>query len=65
MAARSVQERIALIDAKISKKKAEIEALEQKKYQLEHPLTAKAIMAKAKEAGLSLNDIVDKLGLEL
>ena len=38
MAARTVEERIAIIDEKISKKKAEIEALEAQKQKLLHPV---------------------------
>ena len=37
MAAKNVEERIALIDQKIAKKKAEIEALEASKQKLLHP----------------------------
>lgn len=39
MAARSTEERIALIDAKISKKQDEIKALEAQKQKLLHPVT--------------------------
>lgn len=65
MAAKSVEERIALIDEKISKKKKEIEALDAQKQKLLHPVNMKTVMAKAKEAGLSPEDIAEKLGLEL
>lgn len=65
MAAKSVEERIALIDAKIAKKKAEIESLETQKQKLLHPVNMKTVMAKAKEAGLSAEEIAEKLGLEV
>lgn len=65
MAAKSAEERIALIDAKITKKKAEIESLEAQKQKLLHPVNMKTVMAKAKEAGLSAEEIAEKLGLEV
>ena len=65
MAARSTEERIALIDAKISKKQDEIKALEAQKQKLLHPVTMRSVMEKAKAAGLSAEEIAEKLGLEL
>ncbi len=65
MAARTVEERIAIIDEKISKKKAEIEALETQKQKLLHPVTMKTVMEKAKASGLSPEEIAEKLGLEM
>ncbi len=65
MAAKSVEERIALIEGKIAKKKEEIEALETQKQKLLHPINMKTVMAKAKEAGLSPEEIAEKLGLEV
>lgn len=65
MAARTVEERIAVIDEKISKKKAEIKALETQKQKLLHPVTMKTVMEKAKASGLSPEEIAEKLGLEM
>lgn len=65
MAARTVEERIAIIDEKISKKKAEIKALETQKQKLLHPVTMKTVMEKAKASGLSPEEIAEKLGLEM
>ena len=65
MAARTVEERIAIIDEKISKKKAEIKALETQKQKLLHPVTVKTVMEKAKASGLSPEEIAEKLGLEM
>lgn len=66
MAARKpVNDRIALIDQKIEKKRAEIEELEAQKNKLLHPINMKVVMAKAKEAGLSPEEIAEKLGLEI
>ncbi len=65
MAYKNTEERIALIDEKIAKKKAEIEALEAQKQKLLHPLSMKIIMDKAKASGLSLEEIADKLGIEV
>ena len=47
-ARRTVEQRVALIDEKIEKKKSEIEALEKQKYKLLHPVTMKTVMDKAK-----------------
>ncbi len=62
---RTVDERVAQIDQKIEKKKAELEALEAQKQKLLHPINMKTVMAKAKEAGLSPEEIAEKLGLEV
>ena len=65
MAARSTEERIALIDPKFSKKQDEIKALEAQKQKLLHPVTMRSVMEKAKAAGLSAEEIAEKLGLEM
>lgn len=65
MAARTIEQRIALIDAKISKKQDEIKALEAQKQKLLHPVTMRSVMEKAKAAGLSAEEIAEKLGLEM
>ena len=65
MAAKTIEERIALIDQKIEKKKAEIENLEATKQKLLPPVNMKTVMAAAKEAGLSPEEIADKLGLKI
>lgn len=65
MAAKNVQERIALIDEKIEKKKSEIESLEAQKQKLLHPVNMRTVMAKAKEAGLTPEEIAEKLGIEV
>ena len=44
MAARTAEERIALIDAKIAKKKEEIKALEAQKQKILHPVTMRSVM---------------------
>lgn len=65
MARKTIEERIAAIDTKIANKKAEIEELEVQKQKLLHPVNMKTVMAKAKEAGLTPEDIAEKLGLEV
>ena len=65
MAAKTVEERVKLIDERIGKKQSEIAELEAQKQRLLHPVTMKAVMAKAKEAGLSPEAIAEKLGIEL
>lgn len=65
MAAKNVEERVAVIDEKIAKKQAEIAALEAQKQKLLHPISMRAVMAKAKEAGMSAEEVAAKLGLEV
>ena len=60
-----VAERVAVIDQKIAKKKAEIEALEQQKNKLLHPVNLRTVMATAKEAGMTPEEIAKKLGIEV
>lgn len=62
---KTVEERVALLDQKITKKQEELNALETQKQKLLHPVNMKTVMAKAKEAGLSPEDIAEKLGLEV
>ena len=49
MAARTAEERIALINAKIAKKKEEIKVLEAQKQKLLHPVTMRSVMEKQKQ----------------
>ena len=65
MAGKTAEERIALIDAKIAKKQDEINALEAQKQKLLHPVTMRTVIAKAKESGLTAEEIAEKLGLEV
>lgn len=62
---KTVEERVALIDEKIAKKTEEIEALNAQKQKLLHPVTMKSVMAKAKEIGLTPEEVADKLGIEI
>ena len=65
VARKTVEERIALIDEKIAKKQAELNELEAKKQKLLHPVSMRTVVAKAKECGLTPEEIAEKLGLEL
>jgi len=65
MAGKNTEERIAAIDEKIAKKQAEIDALEAQKQRLLHPVNMRTVMSKAKEAGLTPEEIAEKLGLEI
>jgi len=62
---RSVDERVAELDVKIQKKQAEIAKLEDQKNSLLHPVSMKAVITRAKEAGLTPAAMAKKLGLEL
>lgn len=64
-ARKTVDERVALLDQKIEKKKAELDALEAQKQKLLHPVNMKTVMTKAKEAGLTPEEIAEKLGIEV
>lgn len=50
---------------KSQKKQAEIAELEAQKQKLLHPVSMRVVMAKAKEAGLTPEEIADKLGIEI
>ena len=65
MAAKTKEERMELIDQKIAKKKAEIESLEAQKKKILNPISMSAVLTKAKEAGLSPEEVAEKLGLDL
>lgn len=65
MAAITTEERIAKIEEKIVKKKAEITALEEQKEKLLHPVTMRSVIAKVKESGMTAEEIAQKLGIEL
>jgi len=65
MAGKTAEERIALIDEKIAKKQAEIDALEAQKQKLLHPVNMRTVMTKAKEAGITPGEIAEKLGLDI
>lgn len=65
MVRKTVEERVAALDAKITKKQEEINALEAQKQKLLHPINMKTVMAKAKEAGLTAEEIAEKLGLDV
>lgn len=65
MAGKTIEERIALIDQRIEKKQAEIRDLEEAKQKLLHPVNMKTVVAAIKEAGLTPEDIAQKLGLEV
>ena len=62
---RSKEERLAALEQKIEKKKAELATLEAQKEKLLHPVNMRTVMAKAKELGLTADEIAEKLGIEL
>lgn len=64
-ARKTVDERVALIEQKIAKKKAEIDELEAQKQKLLHPISMRAVLTKAKEAGLTPLEVAEKLGIEV
>lgn len=63
--AKSKDERVAAIDAKIEKKKQELAKLEEAKEKLLHPVSMRDVLSKAKEAGFDPREIAEKLGIEL
>lgn len=63
---RSVEERVAELDRKINFHKEKIALLEEKKKNLLAPkLSANKIIAAAKEKGMSVDDIIKKLGIDV
>lgn len=65
MPAKTKEERIAFIDQKIAKKQEEIANLEAQKQKLLHPISMRAVLTKAKEAGFSPEDVAAKLGISM
>jgi len=65
MAAKTTEARIAAIEEKIAKKRGEIETLEAQKQRLLHPVNMRTVLAKAKEAGLTAEQMAEKLGLDI
>lgn len=59
-ARKNVEERIVLIDAKIAKKKEEIKSLEAQKKKLQSPVNYRSVVTKAKETGMTLEEIAEK-----
>lgn len=62
---KSPEERVAALDAKIAKKRSEIENLEAQKQKILHPVNMRSVISKAKEAGLTPEEIAAKLGLDI
>lgn len=68
---RSADERIAEIDAKIEKHKADIKSLEAKKDAILNPkprkarMTTKSVADLAKKAGMKPEEMLEKLGLKI
>lgn len=62
---KTVEERVAILDTKIAKKQEEINNLEAQRQKLLHPINMKTVMAKAKESGMTPEEIAEKLGLEI
>ena len=58
---KTIEERIAAIDEKIAKKQASYA----QKQKLLHPITMKIVMDKAKASGMTLEEIAEKLGIEV
>ena len=64
-ARRTVDERVKAIDEKIKKKQEEIAELEAQKGRLLHPVSMRAVLTKAKEAGLTPQEVAEKLGIKV
>lgn len=69
---RSIEERVSEIDKKIAFHQAAVRKLEEKKQSILNPKPRnsdaskmKALLFKAKEAGMSVDEIAEKLGFEL
>lgn len=69
---RSTEERIAEIDAKIASHEKSIESLKAKKEAILNPkprisksTQIKNVISKAKESGMSIEEISERLGIEL
>lgn len=64
-AKKTLEERIAVLDAKIERKKQELQKLEEQKQRLLHPVNMRTVLTAAKEAGMTPEEIAKKLGLDI
>lgn len=62
---RSKEERLEVLEQKIEKKKSELAALEAQKEKLLHPINMRTVIAKAKELGMTAEEVAEKLGIEV
>ena len=62
---RSKEERLAVLEQKIEKKKSELAALEAQKEKLLHQVNMRTVMAKAKELGMTAEEVAEKLGIDV
>ena len=62
---RSKEERLAVLEQKIEKKKSELASLEAQKEKLLHPVNMRTVMAKAKELGMTAEEVAEKLGIDV
>lgn len=53
------------LSKKIEKKKSELAALEAQKEKLLHPVNMRTVMAKAKELGMTAEEVAEKLGIDV
>lgn len=65
MAGKSIEERIQLIDIKIAKKEAELDALKKKREELMHPVKMSDIVKKLREQGITAQEVAEKFNIEL
>ena len=65
MAGRSIEERIQLIDIKMAKKEAELDALKKKREELMHPVKMSDIVKKLREQGITAQEVAEKFNIEL
>jgi hypothetical protein len=52
-------------DIFLHRQQAELKRLEAQKEELLHPVTMRAVLTKAKQAGLSPKEVAEKLGIEI
>lgn len=62
---RSKEERLEVLEQKIEKKKSELAALEAQKEKLLHPINMRTVIAKAKELGMTAEEVAEKLGIDV
>lgn len=62
---RSKEERLEALEQKIEKKKSELAALEAQKEKLLHPINMRTVIAKAKELGMTAEEVAEKLGIDV
>lgn len=63
MPVKTLEQKLAAIDAKIERVRKDLDDLYEKKKKLQNPITRKSVLAKAIDLGMSPMEMAERLGL--